>query len=230
MSVPYRFLLTGIAALSSGSVVADPVTYQFEGLADTLCIVADIDRHPQIPPPDGIESWSWNERDTVWESTENGITQYDVRWTRNIRMELEGVEGSGWSNIYYSHFDYPYSQSYSFDAEMSFNFSKGDRILNFALRGGLLQDYPGQGTLAHGMGETGIGVGAGITMERFQGGLQEPDIRWLVLTRITPGEAACPGKEKAWKFRVDDGIKPDPGCKDGPGHSDHGRGLGGTRR
>jgi hypothetical protein len=214
MSSLKGILFFGMAAFSSRAILAGPVTLQFEGPSDTLCIIADYDRDPALDPPEGSD-WTFGERDTVWQSTENGITTYDLRFTQNFQAELEGAQGRGWVNLYYSHYDYPHSGNYTFDAEIAFTFEKGDRLLGFIGRGSLFEDYAGEGAIAHGMGK-GIQEGWGVSLDRYYRDVPETDPKWFLLTRITEGVAECPGQSSAWKYKIKN-PKHDPGCRERPG-------------
>ncbi len=207
-------LLLGSALFMPCLASAGPVTYRFDGPTDTICFVTDYDLDPDIPAPDSNGWDAWN-RDTVWSSEEGGIIQYDLRYTRNFQVELEGVQGVGWVNLYYSHYDYPNSNMNSFDAQVSFSFEKGDKSQSFQSYGTLLRDYDGVGAIPFGMGR-GMRVGqAGVSLERSQEGVVDTTRPWFVLAAITDGIAKCPGKEKAWKFRLQ-GPKQEPGCEDRP--------------
>ena len=87
-------LVIGAIAAGNLETAASPVTLQLEGPTDTLCIVADYAEDP-VGTPEGGGDWADYERETIWQSTEDGITQFDLRFTRIFRVRLEGVEGIG---------------------------------------------------------------------------------------------------------------------------------------
>lgn len=197
------------------AIFAAPVTYQFDGPKDTICIVADYDLDPQVPSPDSGD-WGNYDRDTSWQTEADGIINFDARYTRNFSVELEGVQGVGGENLYYSHYDYPNSSMNTYDASLVFHFVKGDRDLFFTTYASLLEDYAGAGApLPFGYGKGVREQTSGLTLVRSYQGVEDTARHWFVLSKITNGIATCPGKEKAWKFSSEGTGEP-PACEERP--------------
>lgn len=215
MSALGRELVLGLALLPAIGSAAEPVTLRFEGALDTLCIVADYGEYPTLPPPDWVPDWQSLDRDSVHQTTDaDGKIQYYLRYQKNFRVELEGVEGIGWVDMWYSHSDYPSGENFIYDATLGFTFRKKDRQLAFTSYGSLFEDYSGAGSIAFGFGEGLRPDYSGVSVYRTVNGIDVDDeIHGLRLTGMTPGVAECPDRETAWKFR----YKERPGKKRSPG-------------
>ena len=97
---------------------------------------------------------------------------------------------------------------------MWFTFEKGGKSQAFITRGSLFEPYPEAGIIPFGMGG-GLEPGAGFSLDRYQDGRTETDPLWFLMAGKTEGVVECPGKQRAWKFRVEEtGEEPD--CNDSP--------------
>jgi|GEM_PF-4596692 len=213
-----KILLPALMISGIQAVYAYPKTYELANETDTICVVADNDVEPAIPFDPDTLGWDFAEIDTVYQSTDEGITQYRMTYNHFCAAKLGRAEGSGLVFADFEQYDYPYSEYYSFYASIRFTFEKGNKKLTFLAYQSFLTDYDGVGVIPAQF-HPGLQVGKLFFMEGY---LNDIGIfqKTLVLRRITDGVAQCSGTKKAWNFPDEGGeVEPEePNCNDGAGH------------
>lgn len=196
---------------------AYPRTYELANATDTLCVVADYAVEPAIPFDSDTLGWDFAEVDTVHQSTDEGITQYRMIYDHHYAAKLGRVEGTGSAFADFEQYDYPNSESYTFEAKTVFTFVNRDQKLAF-LAYQLPVDYDGVGVIPAQF-RPGVQVGNLFFMEGSLNGIGL-FLKTFVLRRITDGVAQCSGSEKAWDFpgSTEEEEPEEPSCDDGAGH------------